>query len=392
MPDKYLSMHKRVSGFSFANLGMFSGFASGIIGAVYSLVLYDIFKNPAIVGIYVSAYFVFAMAISLLAGEIFKRISKARLFYTCLLAAGVIYFMMAFSIKPATFIALDFTGGVFQVLIGLLIPLFMADFSKNVGMEKLNARYWFWINIGALLAPMLALVVADNFGIRSPFFIAAGMYVLGLFVFSSMKVIQEDKKATIIKATRTLRSIWRHVIIFFRRKPFVRAYFVLFGNYAMIALRGIYVPIMVMEQGFSKETLGIVLTLGIVPYVILSQPMGYLAKRYGKKLWLAAGFLSFSALAFWASFATGWTLLVIFVLWQISGAFIEPLRDLLFFDAARQEERMRFMGIFRTAGAIARIATPLVAGVAIFVFGMTSVVWVIAGTVALFTAMLVLKK
>ena len=385
-------MHKRVSGFSFANMGMFSGFAGSIISAVYSLVLFDIFQNSAAVGIYVSIYFVFAMSVGLFAGEIFKRISKARLFYGCFLMAGIIYAMMGFSIKPATFIALDFTSGIFQILIGLLLPLFMADFSKDVGMEKLNARYWFWINIGALLAPMLALTVADRFGIRAPFFIAAGMYILGLFVFSSMKIIQEDKKATLIHAKRTARSILRHVILFFRRKPFVRAYFVLFGNYAMIALRGIYVPIMVIEQGFSKETLGIVLTLGIIPYVILSQPMGYLAKRYGKKLWLAAGFLSFSALAFWASFATGWTLLAIFVLWQISGAFIEPLRDLLFFDVAKKEERARFMGIFRTASSIARITIPLVAGVAIFAFGMTSVVWIIAGTVALLTAMLVLKK
>jgi len=392
MSDKYLSMHKRVSGFSFANLGMFSGFAGSIIGAVYSLVLYDIFKNPAVVGLYVSAYFVFAMAISLFAGEIFKRISKARLFYVCLLAAGVIYAMMAFSIRPATFIALDFTGGVFQILIGLLLPLFMADFSRDVGMEKLNARYWFWINVGALLAPLLALTVADHFGIRAPFFIAAAMYILGLIVFSGMKVIQEDKKAAMIHASRTAKSILRHLVLFFRRRAFARAYIVLFGNYAMIALRAIYVPIVVMDQGFSKETLGIVLTLGIVPYVILSQPMGYLAKRYGKKLWLAAGFLSFSALAFWASVASGWTLLVIFVLWQISGAFIEPLRDLLFFDAAKKAERARFMGIFRTASAVARIITPLVAGVAIFAFGMTSIVWVIAGTVAFLTALLVLKK
>ncbi|MCL2737528.1 MAG: MFS transporter [Alphaproteobacteria bacterium] len=392
MSDKYISMHQKLSGFSFANLGIFTGLASGIIGAVYSLVLLDILKNPALVGVYVSAYFAFAMAISLFAGEIFKRISKARLFYICLLAAAIIYAMMGFSIRPATFITLDFTGGIFQVLIGLLIPLFMADFSREVGMEKLNARYWFWINVGALIAPLLSLTVADYFGIRAPFFVVAVIYAIGLLVFSSMRIIQEDKKAAVIQARRTLRYLWRAVLVFFRRKSFARAYAVLFGNYAMVALRGIYVPIIVMENGFSKETLGLVLTLGIIPYVILSQPMGWLAKKYGKKLWLSIGFFSFAALAFWASVASGWTVLLIFVLWQIPGAFIEPLRDLLFFDAAKKEERARFMGIFRTASAIARIVIPMVAAIVIFAFGATSSVWIVAGIMAAATGLLLLKK
>ena len=60
MSDKYLSISKKVSGFSFANLGLFTGFAGAIISAIYSLVLLDIFKDPAIVGLYVSGYFVFS--------------------------------------------------------------------------------------------------------------------------------------------------------------------------------------------------------------------------------------------------------------------------------------------------------------------------------------------
>ncbi|MCL2538222.1 MAG: MFS transporter [Alphaproteobacteria bacterium] len=392
MPDKYLSIKKNTTGFSFANLGLFSGFAGSIITAVYSLVLLDIFQNSAVVGMYISAYYVFAMAVGLFASEIFKRISKAKLFYASMLCAGIIYAMMAFSVAPATFIALDLTGGIFQIMIGLLLPLFMADFSGGTGMEKLNARYWFWINIGALCAPILALSVADIYGIRAPFFISAALYLVGLFVFSNMKIIQEDKKAAALRARQTAKSIWRNVKKFFARRSFVRAYGILFGSYALVALRSIYVPIMVIENGFSKETLGIILTLGIIPYIVLSQPMGMLAKKYGKRTWLAAGFLSFAALSFWASFATGWTLLAIFVLWQISGAFIEPLRDLAFFDTAKKDERQRYWGIFRTASSVSRIIIPLVAAVVIFAFGATSVVWIVAGLAAIATAFLVMKK
>ncbi|MCL2017654.1 MAG: MFS transporter [Alphaproteobacteria bacterium] len=392
MSDKYLSMREKINGFSFANLGIFSGFASSIISAVYSLILLDIFHNSATVGIYVSIYYAFALIIGLSSAEIFKRITKAKLFYACLLAAGILYFMMAFQIKPATFISLDFISLIPQILIGLLIPLFMADFSKDVGMEKLNGRYWLWVNIGALLAPMLAMTIADSFGIRTPFFAVSFMYIAGLFYFNRMKIIQQEKKIKTIDPNRTLRAVWRNTRLFFRRKAFVRAYLVLFGSYALVAMRVIYVPIIVVEQGFSKDILGLILTLGIIPYVILSEPLGRFAKKYGKKGFLLTGFLSFAVLSFCAVFAEGWSLLVIFVLWQISGALIEPLRDLLFFDAAKKEDRARFMGTFRTATSIPRFIAPLAGATMIFVFGATSAVWIISGLLALFTAVILLKK
>ena len=41
--DRYISARSSVSGFSFANLGLFTGFADGIYNAVYSLVILEIF-------------------------------------------------------------------------------------------------------------------------------------------------------------------------------------------------------------------------------------------------------------------------------------------------------------------------------------------------------------
>ena len=79
--EKYLSMKKSVNGFSFANLGFFYGFGNSIIGAVYSLVLFDIFKNSSVVGIYTSLSYGFVMLLALSTGEFFRRFTKTRIFY-----------------------------------------------------------------------------------------------------------------------------------------------------------------------------------------------------------------------------------------------------------------------------------------------------------------------
>lgn len=390
--DRYVSMKKFVSGFSFANLGLFTGAGNGIYNAVYALVLLDIFQNSATVGIYVSIYSAFCMLISLFANELFRYFSKAKLFYFSLLMLAACYFMMSFSVKAGTFIALDYTSGIAFVLVSVLIPLFMSDFSKNIGMAKLNGRYHLWLNIGALFAPMIALFIAGQFGNRSAFFAAAVVYGLCFWVFKHFKIVQEEKKIRKVNPRKTIKALWRNTVSFFRHPGMLRAYTVNFCFYALVSMRILYVPIMVIEQGFSKDTLGLILTLGIIPYIIMSELMGRLVQRFGNRLWLSIGFLSFAGFSIWATFAGGWTLLIIFILWQISGALMESVHDLLFFDTAKKTEQTKYYGVFRTSGNLPNFIVPILAAACITLFGGTWAVWLVTAAIGILATVVLWSK
>ncbi|MBQ7127746.1 MAG: MFS transporter [Alphaproteobacteria bacterium] len=391
--DKYISVSKKVSGFSFANLGLFTGFADGIYNAVYSLVILDIFRSSATVGVYVALYSAFCLIVGLFANEIFRRFSKVRVFYFVLLMLAVCYAMMSFSILPRTFIILDYTSGIAATLATVLIPLFMADFSRNIGMARLNARYHLWLNIGALFAPMVAVAIADYFGTnRSAFFASAIIYLAAWGMFKYFAIVQADKKIKPVNPRRTFRALWKNTVAFFSTPGMTRAYLVNFGYYSLRALRVLYVPIMVIEAGFSKDALGWVLTLGIIPYLLLSETMGKLAKKYGNKLWLMLGFLSFAGLAAVATVVTGYPLLAIFVLWQISGALMESVHDLLFFDTAKKSQQTKFYGVFRTSVNLPSVIVPALAAVVISVFGTTSAVWGISAVVGVLSAIVLLAE
>ena len=391
MSEKYISIRGRVNGFSFANLGIFKGFGDGIINAIWGLVLLGIFHNAATVGVYSSIYYAFYMILTLVSGEMLKLTSKAKLLYFSMAALAIMYFLMAFSIKPATFIALDFASAVPQMLVGSLLSLFMADFaSKSIGMERLNGRHVLWLNAGALLAPIVAMYIAGRFGIRAPFFAVALVNLLALLYFKGFGIIQSDKKIPKITPRKTMKSIWHTTIGYFKRRDLVRAYIINFGQYAISSLRLLYVPIVVIQAGFSKDVLGWVLAAGIVPYVIISEPISRLARRTGARIWVALGFLSFAAFSFWASFASGKTLLMIFVLWQISGAFIEPLTDLFFFDAAKGKDRERFFGVFKTVNRLPRFIIPMIGAGVIWFFGTTGSVWILTGIIGILTGLFVL--
>ena len=390
--DKYISVKQGISGFSFANLGLFTGFADGIYNAVYSLVLMEIFANSAVVGIYVAIYAAFCMIVGLFANELFRRFSKARVFYFSMLMLAICYAMMGFSVRPSTFVVLDYTTGIAITLVGILIPLFMSDFSEKVGMARLNSRYHLWLNVGALLAPMIALAIAEQYNNRAAFFASALIYLCGWAVFKYFRIVQPDKKVHPIRARRTLRALWKNAIAFFKYPGMARAYAVNFGYYSLRAMRYLYVPIVVIENGFSKDTLGWVLTLGIIPYLVLSELMGRFVRQSGKKRWLKVGFLSFAAFSAMATFVTGFPLLVIFVVWQVSGALMEPVHDLLFFDSAKKAQQSKFYGVFRTSVNLPNIVAPVLGAACITAFGVTSAVWIVTAVIGALAAMVVMTK
>ena len=390
--DKYLSVRKSVSGFSFANLGLFTGFADGIYNAVYSLVLLEIFRSSAIVGVYVALYAAFCMVVGLFANELFRQFSKVRVFYFAMLMLAVCYAMMSFSIRPGTFIILDYTTGIAITLTTMLIPLFMSDFSRGIGMARLNSRYHLWLNIGAFFAPMVAVAISSAAGNRAAFFASAVIYLAGWATFKYFRVVQQDKQIKPVSPRRTARALMRNTIAFFKKTGMTRAYIVNFGYYSLRAMRYLYVPIVVIENGFTNEALGWVLTLGIIPYLLLSEIMGRLVRRFGKRIWLLAGFLSFAALSALATFVTGYPLLVIFIAWQISGALMESVHDLLFFDNTKKSEQTRFYGVFRTSVNLPNVVAPMLGAICITVFGGTSAVWVVTALIGVLSAMMLIAK
>ncbi len=390
--DKYISGRGSISGFSFANLGIFTGFADGIYNAVYSLVILEIFKSSAIVGIYVAIYSVFCVIVGLFANEIFRFFSKVKVFYFALLMLVMCYAMMGFSVLPRTFIVLDYTSGFAITLTALLIPLFMSDFSGDTGMARLNSRYHLWVNVGALLAPMLAVVVATRFGNRSAFFLASAIYMAAWLFFKYLRLSQEDKQIKPVNPRRTVRALVRNAVAFFKTPGMTRAYAVNFGYYSLRAMRYLYVPIVVIENGFSKDTLGLVLTLGIIPYLLLSDVMARLVRKFGKKIWLVLGFGSFAAFSVWATVATGFPVLVIFVLWQISGAFMEPVHDLLFFDSTPKNQQAKFYGVFRTSVNFPNVIAPIVGAACITIFGATAAVWLVTFAVGVLSVGVLMAK
>ena len=399
--SKYISIKNNVTGYSFANLGLFTGFASGIVHAVYSLVLLGIFKlffdtemASAAVGVYASVYAAFAVVVGIFSAEILHWFTKTRLLYITMAALGACYCMMSFSVKPSTFIILDYVACFSLTMFGILLPLFMSEFSRGIGMAKINARRLLWENVGAFIAPVFAMTVVgffdDNY--RMPFLAAGMIYFFGLLFFKHFGIVQADKKIKPVKLQKAIRALRINAKSFFQKSGMLRAYIVNFGFYALRAMRLLYVPIIVIENGFSNETLGLVLSIGIIPYIVINLFIGKLIQRYGVKIWMTIGFVSFAIFSIIAMMVSGNALLAIFVLWQISGAFMESCHDLLFFNNMPRREQSRYYGVFRTSVNVPSVIVPALGTIAIALFDATSAVWMITAIVAILSTIVLWSR
>ena len=399
--EKYIFSKKQISGFAFANMGLFNGFASSVVSAVYSLALFEIFRlffaeelASSVVGWYAAVIAVFSMFVGFFSTEILHWFTKIRLLYIVLTLLGSCYCMMSFSVKPGTFITLDFVAQFAYTILCVLIPLFVSDFSKDIGMEKVNARYLLWVNIGALVAPVFAMSVVSFFSnnYRMPFLAAGIVYLSEMLFFKHFGITQTDKVIKKVNMKKTCRALRITAISFFRKPGMLRAYTVNFGYYALRAMRLLYVPIIVIEKGFSSETLGIVLSLGILPFIIIESFVGRLIKKYGVKIWLSIGFVSFAIFSIMATFVSGYPLLAIFILWQISSAFMEACHDLLFFDDMPKEQQAKFYGVFRTSVNLPSIIAPILGGICIAIFNSTSAVWLITAVMGILSTIVLWSR
>ena len=399
--EKYLSINKNVNGFSFTNLGLFTGFSDGVVKAVHSLILFEIFRlffNESLasgaVGVFAATLALFSIFVGIFSTEILRWFTKTRLLYIVLSLSGLCYCMMSLSVKPFTFFALDFTAEFALTLLNILLPLFISDFSQDVGMEKLNARYLLWVNIGALIAPIFAMSVVSWFSgnYRLPLLAAGVVYLSGLLVFKHFGIVQQDKPLKKVNMKKTVRALRITAIQFFSKTGMTRAYIVNFGYYALRAMRLLYVPIIVIEKGFTSETLGIVLSVGIIPYIVIESFIGKLIKKYGVKLWLTVGFVSFAIFSMLAMFVSGHALLAIFIAWQISGACMEACHDLLFFNNMPKKEQSKYYGFFRTSTNIPSVIAPVLGTGCILLFGNTSAVWLITCVMAVLSTIVLWTK
>ncbi len=269
----------------------------------------------------------------------------------------------------ASLLMLAFIDNIFFVIAAFIIyfsslnfliatlDIFIEDFSKNASVGKLRGMYLTILN----LAWVISQVVSGSIIAKSSF---TGIYLFSAFFMILVSLIfiysLKDFKDPIYKKVPVLKTIK----YFKKNKNILKIYLVNFILKFFFVWMVIYTPIYLnRDMGFGWDKIGLIFTIMLLPFVILTYPLGRLSDKIGEKKMLLIGF----AISAFATLLIPFIKEPVFWVWagilfatRVGAATIEIMSESYFFKMVKEEDA-DVISFFRNTNSLSYIIAPLVA-------------------------------
>ncbi len=341
-------------------------FALGFLDAflVYILSAYiSPITGEKLVGIFYFVTFAVVFLVLFFFHRIVERLGQSRTLYF-FLGMAIIASVLLSKIPPswlAVFVALVFLVAANATYVAL--DILLENFSEDSFSGRIRGMNLTLMNLGLLLAPLLSVLVLEDYGYAGVFFVLTlgysltFLYALLAFRFDNHPTNQK------IELFHSVKQIWRE-------KNLRRIYSISFAMEFFYALMIVYMPLHLLSLGITWEQIGVLFTIMLVPFVLVQYPLGLIAdKRYGEKELL----ISSLAIAFFATYAltkihTPDILLIGILLFmtRVGIAGVEVLRDSFFYKQVEADDT-DLIAFFRTTRSLANISATVIV-LPLFVF------------------------
>ncbi|MDO8241241.1 MAG: MFS transporter [Candidatus Moranbacteria bacterium] len=336
-------------------LSSFVTFLMGFSQAVLVYVMSSYFKlatGTESVGIFYGVSYLIFLLILLNLHKLVRLLGKSNVFYFSVLLNIIISTVLIFTNPSLSGVLLlmlyIIMGHIEWVALDVIVESFSVDNKsgriRGLHLTILNAGFWF--------GPFASVYVLDKIGFEGIFVFAlifnCFVLIFGLLGFRNINHRFEQK----LKVLDVIRKV-------LAKKDIMRIYYVSFVLEFFYALMTIYTPIYLRDLGYSWESIGLIFTIMLAPFVLLQYPMGVLAdKKFGEKEFLLFAIFTMAistiAIYFIGSGSVVVWAVVLFVT-RIGASLIEILRDSYFFKKVDAFD-VDIINFFRTSLPVAYIA------------------------------------
>lgn len=245
------------------------------------------------------------------------------------------------------------TSSVIWVIFDILLEGFSDD-SRTGSIRGLNLTM---LNFGVLLAPFLATMTLEAFDFHGVFLVMLVLYiVLFLFCLVAFRHITGTHLPKI--------AFWNSFSTVLKEGDLWRSYLLSFALYFFYAVMIIYMPLYLLNHGFSFSEIGSLFTIMLIPFVIIQYPLGKLADiKYGEKEILVVSFLiTLISVIVIALTETGsfWGWAGLLFISRIGIAGVEVMKETHFYRHISADE-VDVISFFRTSVPVANIVVAALA-------------------------------
>jgi MFS family permease len=243
-------------------------------------------------------------------------------------------------------------------LIGLNLDIFLEKTSKDSETGTVRGAFLTWANLAWVFAPTLSafLLTWSSF---------SGLFAISALVILPILVILALSFYRFKDPEYPAEPYFSHISVLWKERNMKSVFVISFLLQFFYAWMVIYTPIYLHETiGFSWEIIGIMFSIMLIPFVVLDEPLGWIADRYlGEKELLVAGFAVMGLSTISIAFVTDDSILLwgtILFMTRVGAATIEIMSDTYFFKKI-DASKIYLMSFYRTVRPIAYIVAPIVA-------------------------------
>lgn len=215
----------------------------------------------------------------------------------------------------------------------------------------------------AAIAPLVMGIAIPESGTFSYVYVLSALFLLPIIVVLTVNFRNfQDPKYEELDVFKAVRSFWIDSNI-------RRVYLASLTLNIFFAITVVYLTIYIVNYiGLSWEELGIMLSVGILAYLIFEYPVGWVADNYtGEKEFMAAGFmiiaLSLATVAFTTTTSVVWWTVLMFVM-RIGASVVEVTTESYFFKKTKSSDA-QIISFFRTTRPLSYVITVAVGSLAL---------------------------
>jgi len=235
--------------------------------------------------------------------------------------------------------------------------------SSRVGERgKAVGASFSFMNLAYAIGPVIAGFIIARSGFSTVYFIAGVAFIIALLAANRF-----TKRISLPHTRRG--NLWKGFTQAWRNKNLRVVLTLVFLLHAFFAWMVIYTPLYLQTRfGFGYETLGLIFSIMIVPYLLLEYPLGRIADKWlGEKELLIGGFTIIAiTVGVIPVIASGSWILWAAILFatRVGSAIVESMSATYFYKKTQASEA-DVIALFRDARPLAYLIAPVVASIVV---------------------------
>lgn len=325
-------------------------------------------------------YLTIATVITLVSILFFPRLVTRFGNYPVALVLVAILAMAAFALSQVTSPLMLLVFFVVHYLAWNLIlisnDVFLEHVSDADHAGRIRTTFLTIFNLGLMLAPLIMgyLSKGENYQL---------VYVVsGILLIPALFLLMAQRRFVRGRQEYNNRPLHELIPVFRGNKNIAKVFSVAFVLRLFYGVMALYLPIYLHQHiGFSWDTLGVMFTIMLLPFVLFELPAGSLADKYwGEKEMMVIGLLIMMGCMLAIPFITTanpflWTALL-FVS-RVGAALVEAMQDVYFFKIVGRKD-VDLLDLFRDIGPAGLLAAGMIASVLLLFLPLATIFFVLA--------------